>query len=147
MRAASRPPGARIPGVQSAARQTILLAALSISAATILGAFGTHVLKPAITPQRFESFDIGVTYQFYHSLGLLFVGILQRDANLAAELRGVVRLLLIGMLLFCGSIYGLTADAPRVLGIVAPVGGATLMLAWAMLAFKLFRHPANGESS
>lgn len=112
----------------------------------MLGAFGTHVLKPLLTPQRFESFDIAVTYQFYHSIGLLFIGILQRDASWAGALRRVVALLLVGMTLFCGSIYALTAGGPRELGMVAPLGGASLILAWALFAFQLIRQPSNGDS-
>jgi len=37
--------------------------------------------------------------------------------------------------LFSGSIYLITAGAPRALGMVAPVGGVSFMAAWALLAW------------
>lgn len=121
-------------------RRTLVTAAILISLATALGAFGTHVLKPALTAARFESFETGVQYQFFQSLGLLALGVLQRDARFdTPQLRGAIRLLLVGMLLFAGSIYALTAGAPRWFGMIAPFGGGSLMAAWLLFAWGLVR--------
>jgi uncharacterized membrane protein YgdD (TMEM256/DUF423 family) len=60
------------------ARAIWVAAALSLAMATALGAFGTHALRPILTPERFASFDIAVTYQFFHSLGLMGIGFLIR---------------------------------------------------------------------
>ena len=46
--------------------------------------------------------------------------------------------MLAGVLFFCGSIYLMTAGAPRWLGAVAPVGGVAFMAAWALLAWYAF---------
>lgn len=121
------------------AHRVMTLAGISIGVATALGAFGTHALKPTLTEARFESFEIGVTYQFFHSLGLLAVGMLLRHFPQSTALAWTVRILVFGMLLFCGSIYALTFGAPRFFGMVAPFGGASLMLAWLVFAIGVLK--------
>ena len=79
-------------------------------------------------------------YQFFHSLGLLAIGVLQRDLRYdTPALRAAIRLLLLGMLLFAGSIYAMTFGAPRWLGMVAPFGGVSLMSAWLVFAWSVAR--------
>ncbi|MCP5471067.1 MAG: DUF423 domain-containing protein [Steroidobacteraceae bacterium] len=121
-------------------RRTLIIAAILLVIATALGAFGTHGLKPVLSPERFESFQTGVTYQFFHSLGLLAIGVLQRDPRFGGpRLRVAVRVMLLGILLFSGTIYALTAGAPRTLAMVAPFGGFSLMLAWLLFAWAVSR--------
>ena len=114
------------------------IAGLLVAAATMLGAFGTHGLKPILTPARFESFETAVQYQFFHSLGLLMIGLLLRE-RVSALLNWSAGLILIGLVLFCGSIYALTFGAPKVFGMVAPFGGISLMAAWICFALALWR--------
>lgn len=114
------------------------IAGLLVALATMLGAFGTHGLKPILTPARFESFETAVQYQFFHSLGLLMIGLLLRE-RVSALLNWSAGLILIGLALFCGSIYALTFGAPKVFGMVAPFGGISLMAAWICFALALWR--------
>lgn len=120
--------------------RTILVAAtLSLSMATALGAFGTHALKPVLSPERFVSFDIAVTYQFFHSLGLIGIAFLQHKVSRNRVFGRLALALLFGMLLFCGSIYALTFGAPKKVAMLAPIGGATLILTWAYAAIAIWR--------
>ncbi len=119
------------------ARWMIALAALSIAIATALGAFGAHGLQKVLSPDRLAVFETAVKYQFYHSLGLLGIGLAvvtreRRGARLAA------RLVVAGMVLFAGSIYALTFGAPSALGIVTPFGGFALMSGWALFALTIW---------
>ena len=50
--------------------------------------------------------------------------------QLGGSIWAMINLLVIGMLLFAGSIYALTAGAPRWFGMVAPLGGLSLMAGW-----------------
>jgi uncharacterized membrane protein YgdD (TMEM256/DUF423 family) len=43
-------------------------------------------------------------------------------------------LLLVGVLIFCGTIYALAFGAPRILGAVTPIGGLSLIVGWLLLA-------------
>lgn len=120
--------------------QTIwIAAALSLALATALGAFGTHALRPILTPERFASFDIAVTYQFFHSLGLMGIGFLQHQDPTNRSFSRIAAALLFGMLLFCGSIYALTFGAPKGIAMVAPIGGGTLILTWIFVAISIWR--------
>ncbi len=121
------------------ARTIGIAAALSIAMATALGAFGTHALRPILTPERFASFDIAVTYQFFHSLGLLGIGFLQHQDPTNRVFGRLAKALLLGMLLFCGSIYALTFGAPKGVAMVAPIGGGTLILTWVFVAISIWR--------
>jgi uncharacterized membrane protein YgdD (TMEM256/DUF423 family) len=117
----------------------LTIAGVLIAMATALGAFGTHALRPLLAPARFDSFEIGVTYQFFHALGLMGIALLQRSHPESVGLRWSARLILVGLLLFSGSIYALTFGAPRFLGMVAPVGGTSLIVAWAIFAASCLR--------
>jgi uncharacterized membrane protein YgdD (TMEM256/DUF423 family) len=101
----------------------------------ILGAFGAHLLQARLEPRQLASYQTGVLYQLLHSLGLVLVGVVAQVSGTTRCLRGSGRLMLLGIACFCGSIYLMTAGAPRTLGMVAPVGGLSFMAAWALLAW------------
>jgi uncharacterized membrane protein YgdD (TMEM256/DUF423 family) len=132
----------RLPG-----QRTLIAAGLLLATATALGAFGTHALRPSLPPARFDSFQIGVTYQFFHALGLLGLGLLRQRHPGSAALRAVAWLLLVGIALFCGSIYALTFGAPRWFGMVAPIGGVSLIAAWLLFARAVTRLPRGLSSA
>jgi uncharacterized membrane protein YgdD (TMEM256/DUF423 family) len=120
-------------------------AALLLAAGTAIGAFGAHWLKPRLAPDRYDILQTAVLYQFVHSLGLLLLGALaarwpNRALNLAADL------LLAGVLLFSGSLYLLLAGAPRLLGVLTPLGGLCLIAAWCIAAVALVRARLASQS-
>jgi uncharacterized membrane protein YgdD (TMEM256/DUF423 family) len=110
-----------------------------MAAGVMLGAFGAHVLQGQLSPQRLASFQTGVQYHLMHALGLLAVGLVASVTRESATLRWSARLMLAGIAFFSGSIYLMTAGAPRWLGMVAPVGGVSFMAAWALLAWHALR--------
>ena len=121
------------------ARRCIATGAVLMAAGVMLGAFGAHVLQGQLSPQRLASFQTGVQYHLMHALGLLAVGLVASVTREGAALRGAARLMLAGIAFFSGSIYLMTAGAPRWLGMVAPVGGVSFMAAWALLAWHALR--------
>jgi uncharacterized membrane protein YgdD (TMEM256/DUF423 family) len=79
-----------------------------------------------------------VQYHFWHVLALLALALaLPRLAPIWATTAGW--LFIAGTLLFCGSLYGLALDAPRVLGLMTPIGGVALLFAWVALAIAALR--------
>ena len=118
----------------------LIAAGLLLLDATILGAFGTHALRPRLTPAQFESFNSAVQYQFWQALGMFGIGLLLQRQDLRG-LRIAGSLLLAGVLVFCGSIYAITFGAPRLVVMLAPLGGATLMLGWLVFVVTLWRAP------
>jgi uncharacterized membrane protein YgdD (TMEM256/DUF423 family) len=128
-------------GGDGAARSAVrfqALAALLLAIATVVGAFGAHALKTRLPVDRYEVLQTAVHYQFFHALGLLVVGLLLERAG-TRGLHYAARLLLIGILLFSGSLYLLIAGAPRLLGAVTPVGGLCLIGGWLLAAWALYR--------
>ena len=120
-------------------RRCVLAGALLMALGVLLGAFGAHVLQSQLEPRRFASFQAGVQYHALHALGLLLVGLVARASGETVRLRWSARLMLAGIAFFCGSIYLMTAGAPRWLGMVAPVGGVSFIAAWALLAWHALR--------
>ncbi len=106
-----------------------LLAALGVA----LGAFGAHALKTRLDPALLANFETAVRYQMYAALALLALGTQagQRRAGWPLLLGGVI---------FSGSLYLMALTGARWLGAVTPVGGA-LMIAGFVLAALDARRP------
>lgn len=120
-------------------RWILATAGLLIALATISGAFGAHALKGTLSPERLDIYETAVRYHFFHALGLLAIGLAARAID-APMLRWSAVLVVVGIVLFSGSIYALSFSAPRVLGMVTPVGGVALITGWIVFAVAMFRH-------
>jgi len=117
------------------ARRCVLAGALLMLLGVLLGAFGAHGLQGHLSARQLASYQTGVHYQLLHGLGLLLLGVLVQLAGERPRLRWAARLMLAGVVLFSGSIYLMTAGLPRALGMVTPLGGVSLVVAWALLAW------------
>jgi uncharacterized membrane protein YgdD (TMEM256/DUF423 family) len=126
-------------GLDPFARRCIATGAILMLAGVILGAFGAHLLESRLAARQLASYHTGVTYQLLHALGLVLVGLVGQATGVATRLRWSARLMLAGIFFFSGSIYLMTAGAPRWFGAVAPVGGLSFMAAWALLAWHALR--------
>ncbi len=117
--------------------RTLASAGLLLALATILGAFGAHALKTHLSPDKLQVYETAVRYHFYHALGLLGIGLALRATD-SALLRMAAVVVLIGVVLFSGSLYALTFGAPRAVGIVTPVGGLALIIGWIVFAIAVW---------
>ena len=108
-----------------------------------LGAFGAHALKPHLSTKMMAVFNTAVQYQMFHALALLVVGILLHSVvstNLQAkQIRLAGNLFLVGLVLFCGSLYLLAITGVKILGAVTPFGGLAFVMAWLVLLYALYR--------
>jgi uncharacterized membrane protein YgdD (TMEM256/DUF423 family) len=116
----------------------LAIAAALIALATLLGAFGAHALRGELTANQLEVYLTADRYQYFHSLGLLGIGLAARNVD-AALLRWAANLVLAGIILFCGSLYLLTFGAPAALGVVTPLGGLLLITGWVLFALAMWR--------
>ena len=123
-------------------RKITSVAALMGMIAIILGAFGAHVLKKQLSIEQLGSFETGVKYQMYHALFLLFLGM---NTFLHEKVKKTVfQLVVFGVFFFSGSIYLLTTKAItgvdfKFIGIVTPIGGVLLIMAWSVLFWNVWR--------
>ncbi len=113
--------------------------ALGAGLSVILGAFAAHALKSRMPPETLAVFQTGVQYQFYHSLGLILVGIVVQLTRSSALLTSAGWLMLTGILLFSGSLYLLSFTGMRSLAWITPVGVTAFIVAWLLLAVGILR--------
>jgi uncharacterized membrane protein YgdD (TMEM256/DUF423 family) len=115
-----------------------MLAALLIALATAIGALSAHALKFRLTTDRYDVLQTAVHYQFYHGLGLMGLGLLS-DRLPLPWLNTAGWLVFAGVTMFSGSLYLLLAGAPRLVGVLTPLGGTALILGWCACAVVLWR--------
>jgi uncharacterized membrane protein YgdD (TMEM256/DUF423 family) len=125
------------------ARRCLAAGAILMMLGVMLGAFGAHALQAQLTPRQLASYQTGVQYQMLHAFGLMIVGIVGQVAGVTPRLRWSAWLMAAGIVFFSGSIYLMTAGAPRTLGMVAPVGGIAFMAAWALLGWQALSKPSS----
>jgi uncharacterized membrane protein YgdD (TMEM256/DUF423 family) len=118
--------------------RTLAIAGILIALATVFGAFGAHALKGQLSPDRLQVYETAVRYHFLHALGLLGIGLTLRFVDVPT-LRWAAVLVIVGIVLFSGSLYALTFGAPRPVGIVTPFGGLALIAAWICFAAGVWR--------
>ena len=119
-------------------KRFITTSALLGAIAVALGAFGAHGLKKIVPAETVQTFQTGVQYQMYHALALLLTGLLyEKCFQKFARIAGV--LFLIGVILFSGSLYLLTAGKAAEIasfdrsGIITPFGGIAFIAGWLFL--------------
>ena len=123
----------------AAARRYMILGALLLAAATVLGAWAAHGLERLIDADSVATFRVAVEYHFYHALGLLLVAALLDRMPDSRWLQVSAVLLTVGIVLFSGSLYVLAFHTARFLGPVTPLGGACFIAAWLCLAAALWQ--------
>lgn len=107
----------------------------------VIGAFGAHGLEKLVDSDAIATFETGVKYQMYHALLMLVVASFALSEKTKKTLH---ILLLLGVILFSGSIYGLATNALtsfdfKTIALVTPVGGTLLIIAWGLLIVKFFQ--------
>lgn len=123
----------------------IVCGAVVSGLAVAAGAFGAHGLKTYLVREnmsdqekadvehRLEIHETAARYQMYHGFALIAAGLVaSRVASPAATLAGWSFSL--GIVVFCGCLYGLVLGGPRILGAVVPIGGVAFIIGWLALA-------------
>lgn len=109
------------------------IAAVNGLLAVAAGAFGAHALAKRLDPGELATFDVGVRYHMYHALALFAVAWLM-SLRSSRAIRVSASCMMAGIVLFSGSLYGMSFTGWRWLGPVTPIGGMLLMTGWLLLA-------------
>lgn len=121
---------------QMTAQRWIKIAALNGFVAVLCGAWGAHGLEGKLDAAMLGVFKTAAYYQTVHSLLLLLLAILMKQHWLSAWLLNwSAACCMIGIVLFSGSLYGLSLSGIAWLGIITPFGGVALLMSWALLAY------------
>ena len=116
--------------------------------AVMMGAFAAHGLKSIIEPTAIEIIKTGVFYQFIHSLAVLIITGLAMSKHFCQAqylLWCSANLMVVGCLLFSGSLYGLALTQVSWFGPLTPMGGLAFIIAWLLLCIAVWRIRPDSE--
>ncbi|MFA7617054.1 MAG: DUF423 domain-containing protein [Moheibacter sp.] len=128
-------------------KKTVLLTASVYGmTAVILGAFGAHLFKQFLAPEKLVGFETGVRYQMYNAIVLLVLGLFLKFET--AYEKNAVSCLIIGGFLFSVSIYFLSFSEfwgvnLKFLGPVTPLGGLLMIVGWLLLFLYFLKNKSN----
>lgn len=118
----------------------IIIGAINAFLAVALGAFGAHGLEGRVEQKYLEIWKTGVTYQMFHATGLLIVGVLLGRLPANALLSWSGWMMLIGIILFSGSLYVMTLTKISILGAITPLGGLAFLAAWILIVVAAVKY-------
>lgn len=124
---------------ERALKWPVVLGAICALIAVMAGAFGAHGLRHIVDARGLEVFQTAVTYQMYHALGLILLGLLAAT-GLSQRLLGIgAGFFFAGIVLFSGSLYLIVLTDIRGIGPITPLGGVCFMVGWILLAVAALR--------
>jgi uncharacterized membrane protein YgdD (TMEM256/DUF423 family) len=99
------------------------LGAFTAALGVLLGAFGAHALS-ALPDANLAWWSTGTQYLFIAAFGIMLQGLFERT-RLTAFCPSTI--LVLGIVLFSGSLYAMALGAPRWMGLMTPLGGLSLL--------------------
>ncbi|KAF6626162.1 MULTISPECIES: DUF423 domain-containing protein [Paenibacillus] len=111
----------------------LLLGCIVMFLAVALGAFGAHALKKRLSVDMMSIFQTGIQYQIAHGLGLLLLGVLADNLVHSSLIVTAGWVMLVGILLFSGSLYALSISGVKKLGAITPIGGLAFLASWVIV--------------
>jgi uncharacterized membrane protein YgdD (TMEM256/DUF423 family) len=129
-------------------RRTASIGALLGALAVIMGAFGAHGLKAALTPEALAWWKTASDYHLAHALLIVGIGLAGAIESLSPRPRALVvasMAAFFGLFVFCGSLYLMALTGMRWLGAITPFGGTSFIIAWLALGWAIW--PSRGASS
>lgn len=111
----------------------------------VIGAFAAHGLEKTLGAEEIATFETGMRYQIYHAILLLLVP----TFSLSFKTKKILwALLLVGVLFFSGSIYGLATNVMtsfdfKKIALITPLGGTLLISAWGILIFNFIKQQSD----
>lgn len=119
-----------------------MLAALLGATGVALGAYASHGLASWATPEQVEYFQLAVNYQLLHAITLLAVSIVGLFITNRWLIISQISFVL-GITFFSGSLYLYVFTGTKMLGMITPIGGLLLMIAWLMFAISIIRNSSK----
>ena len=110
------------------------LAAFLLALAVGLGAFGAHALATLVDVKALANWQTAVQYHFIHALALLVLAVWMRLGAPSYVVK-VSWGLVLGTLLFSGSLYAYVLTAWKPLVFFTPIGGSVWLVTWVVLAW------------
>lgn len=128
-------------------KRILITATVFVFLGIIFGALGAHALEKVLTVDQLASYEVGVKYQIYHGIALLALVALTQKLNFSLKL--IYRFLIIGVIIFSGSIYALVfqnligVKLGMLFGPLTPIGGLLMIIGWLLFLIKLLKTNCN----
>lgn len=107
-----------------------------------LGAFGAHALKDQLASTgHTETWKTAMQYGFIHALTMLLIASQYASMIATTALRWALRFWALGILLFSGSLVGLSLELGSWLGPITPLGGLSFMMGWTCFLVAVAKMP------
>ncbi len=116
----------------------IAIGAFACAFSVIAGAFGAHGLKARLDAESLALWETAARYFMYAGIGTVLAGL----AALHQAKRGfdaAAICLLIGGLVFSGTVAAIALGAPRWLGAVTPLGGLSMIIGFALFGWTALK--------
>ncbi len=114
-------------------KKNIIIGAVFGFLAVALGAFGAHALEDLLVENGYKDvWETGVHYQMFHAVAIMVIGVLMSKNIIGnvKSLRVAGTAMLIGTILFSGSLYVMALTKITVLGAITPIGGVAFLVGW-----------------
>lgn len=118
-------------------KSLLITGSIFMALAVAFGAFGAHIVQDILTPERFQVYQTGVEYHFYHALGLLLLGAISYHIQESKWITRSGYAFIVGIIIFSGSLYLLTLIDLGRLGMITPLGGVAFIFGWISLAIAV----------
>lgn len=119
-------------------RLLVIVAGAAMLTGVAAGAFGAHGLRQILPPDMLAIWQTAVLYQIVHALGILAIALLMPRFG-TGILGWAGGAMVIGIVMFSGSLYALALTGNRFLGAITPIGGAAFLLAWALVMWAAWK--------
>ncbi len=123
-------------------KSLLIIGSIFMALAVAFGAFGAHIVQDILTPERFQVYQTGVEYHFYHALGLLILGAVSYHIPDSKWIKWSGFAFITGIIIFSGSLYLLTLIDLGRLGMITPLGGVAFIAGWIFLAIAAVKSPS-----
>lgn len=122
------------------AKKQLAVAAFLMALAVALGAFGAHALKATLPAKALQTWQTANEYHIYHAIGLLIIGLTGLHGIQHRLVALAYPVMLLGLFIFCGSLYALALSNIALLGAITPVGGLLFIASWIVFGIGLLRN-------
>lgn len=131
-------------------KAALMLGGVLFTLSIVLGALGAHALKSTLDSDQLASFLTAVRYQQFQGIGLVLLALVFHMFPIRAT-RWILWSVVVGTVLFSGSIYALVFSPDMseglrsLVGPITPIGGLLMILGWALFVWSVAMQKVSNQ--
>ena len=111
-------------------------ACIAIGIGVVIGAFGAHKMQEVLSAKQLVTYSTAVRYWFYNCIGLLAIAALGPQFTIKKSSTLVI---ILGTVVFCFSLWLNALLGVKSFGMIAPIGGLTMVAGWLLTGYSILR--------